>query len=221
MVEQRSDDRPAGVRVEVVGASKVIDPVTLLAPIGLVAEPGSCAVLRGPNGAGKTTLLRLVAGLTPASSGTVTLDGVPADERNSTTRGAVAALIGAPATYRDLTLADHLTLVDATWGRDPDSCATRVAEGLALFGIDGLAERFPHELSSGQGQLFRLALTWFRPSRLLVLDEPEQRLDTDRRIQVGRLVQARREEGATVVMACHDPELTATVADTVVDVHGA
>jgi ABC-2 type transport system ATP-binding protein len=210
-----------GVRVEVVGATKVIDPVTLLAPIGFVAEPGQCVVLRGPNGAGKTTLLRLVAGLTPATGGSVTLDGVAADERHPTTREAVAALIGAPATYRDLTLADHLTLVDATWGRDPSDSVRRVDDGLALFGIEDLAERFPHELSSGQGQLFRLALTWFRPARLLVLDEPEQRLDTDRREQVGRLVRARGDEGVTVVMACHDPDLTEAVADTVVDVRGA
>ena len=210
-----------GVRVEVVGATKVIDPVTLLAPIDFVAEPGQCVVLRGPNGAGKTTLLRLVAGLTPATGGSVTLDGVAADERHPTTREAVAALIGAPATYRDLTLADHLTLVDATWGRDPSDSVRRVDDGLALFGIEDLAERFPHELSSGQGQLFRLALTWFRPARLLVLDEPEQRLDTDRREQVGRLVRTRGDEGVTVVMACHDPDLTEAVADTVVDVRGA
>jgi len=210
-----------GVRVEVVGATKVIDPVTLLAPIGFVAEPGQCVVLRGPNGAGKTTLLRLVAGLTPTTGGSVTLDGVAADERHPTTREAVAALIGAPATYRDLTLADHLTLVDATWGRDPSDSVRRVDDGLALFGIEDLAERFPHELSSGQGQLFRLALTWFRPARLLVLDEPEQRLDTDRREQVGRLVRTRGDEGVTVVMACHDPDLTEAVADTVVDVRGA
>jgi ABC-2 type transport system ATP-binding protein len=211
----------SGVRVEVAKASKVIEPVTLLAPISLTAKPGRCIVLRGPNGAGKTTLLRLVAGLTAASSGKVTLDGEPADERNATTRQAVAALIGAPATYRDLTLADHLTLIDATWGRDVDTCEMRVAEGLALFGIGHLAQRFPHELSSGQGQLFRLALTWFRPSRLMVLDEPEQRLDTDRRGLIARLITERCDAGVTVLMACHDPAITEAVADGVVDVTGA
>ena len=83
-----------------------------------------------------------------------------------------------------------------------------------------MGERFPHELSSGQGQLFRLALTWFRPARLLILDEPEQRLDTDRRVMVGDLVRARCATGTTVLMACHDPALTASVADEVVDVGG-
>ncbi len=221
MAGQRAPTPALGVHVEVVDATKVIDPVTLLGPTSFVARPGRCVVLRGPNGAGKTTLLRLVAGLTPATAGTVTLDGERADERNPLTRESVAALVGAPATYRDLTLADHLTLVAATWGRDPHDCAERVAQGLALFDIGPLAARFPHELSSGQVQLFRLALTWFRPSRLLVLNEPEQRLDTDRRELLGRLVQARTEAGVTVVMACHDPGLTEQVADLVVDVHPA
>jgi ABC-type multidrug transport system ATPase subunit len=200
------------------GASKVLDVATLLAPTSLVAEPGSCVVVRGPNGAGKTTLLRLVAGLLAPSTGTVTIDGRPCDERNRTTRENVAALIGPPAAYRDLTLADHLTLIDATWGREASSCRARVAEALETFGLGALGERFPHELSSGQGQLFRLSLTWFRPARLLVLDEPEQRLDTDRRAMVGTLVQQRCEGGTTVLMACHDPVLTASVADEVVDV---
>ncbi len=207
-----------GTRVEARQAAKEIDGAVLLPPVSFVAEPGTCVVLRGPNGAGKTTLLRLVAGLTTPSSGEVTLDGAPADERDRATREAVAALLGAPATYRDLTLADHLTFLDATWGGDPSTCADRVVAGLDDFGIDDLAERFPHELSSGQGQLFRLALTWFRPARLLVLDEPEQRLDTDRRVLVADLLRARRDAGTTVLMACHDPELTAAVADHVVDV---
>ena len=207
-----------GCRVVVDSVTKVIEPTMLLAPTSLVVEPGTCTVIRGPNGAGKTTLLRLVAGLMEPTSGEVSIDGVAADERKRATRERVAALIGPPAAYRDLTLLDHLTLIDATWGRDADTCEERVADGLAAFGIEMLAERFPHELSSGQGQLFRLALTWFRPAALLVLDEPEQRLDTERRLLIARLVRERRDAGTTVVMACHDPAVTETVADAVVDV---
>ena len=209
-----------GCRVVADGVSKVLDVATLLPPTSLVAEPGACVVVRGPNGSGKTTLLRLVAGLLAPSSGTVTIDGNRADERQRATRETVAALIGPPAAYRDLTLADHLTLIDATWGRDAHTCVERVHDELGTFGLGALGERFPHELSSGQGQLFRLALTWFRPARLLVLDEPEQRLDTDRRAMVGDLVRARCAGGTTVLMACHDPALTAAVADAVVDVGG-
>ncbi|QKE83562.1 ABC transporter ATP-binding protein [Arthrobacter sp. NEB 688] len=207
-----------GTRVEVRDASKSIDGAVLLHPTSFAVRPGTCVVLRGPNGAGKTTALRLAAGLTSPSTGTVTLDGEPADERRPATREAVAALLGTPAGWRDLTLVDHLTLVDASWGRDPSTCHERVLAALDEVGIAHLPDRFPHELSSGQTQLFHLALTLFRPARLLVLDEPEQRLDTDRRMLLAGLLAARRDRGTTILLACHDPAVTEAVADGVVDI---
>ncbi|WP_035918848.1 ABC transporter ATP-binding protein [Knoellia sinensis] len=205
--------------------SKVIGPATLLAPVSVSAPSGSCLVLRGPNGSGKTTLLRILIGTLPATTGTAQVGDRPADERDPVVRAAVAALVGAPATYRDLTLRDHLVLLDATWGGDSDTCDERVAAALEELGIGHLGERFPHELSSGQTQLFRLCLTLFRPSEVLVLDEPEQRLDTTKRALVADLVAARRDAGTTIVLACHDPviteRLTGRPADRVVDLVAA
>ncbi|MCB1302017.1 MAG: ABC transporter ATP-binding protein [Tetrasphaera sp.] len=207
----------AGPRVVADRVSKTIGVVTLLAPTSVTAEPGRALVVRGRNGIGKTTLLKIVAGTLAATTGTVTIDGRPSDERDKTIRRRVAALLGAPAAYRDLTLRDHLTLIDATWGGDSDTCEERVDDALGQLGIGDLAARFPHELSSGQGQLFRLALTLFRPSDLLILDEPEQRLDTDKRVLVGDLLAARRDAGTTLVVATHDPPLTERLADEVLD----
>jgi ABC-type multidrug transport system ATPase subunit len=204
------------VRAE--GVSKSIGTTTLLLPTDLSADPGECVVLRGPNGSGKTTLLRIVGGLLEPSTGTATIGGHEADERDRSVRAAVAALIGPPTTYRDLTLADHLVLVDSTWGGDPGSSDERALALLDRLGIEQLHDRFPHELSSGQQQLFRLALTLARPSSVLLLDEPEQRLDTARRQVIADLIRERATTGSTIVMACHDPELTAALADRVLDI---
>ncbi|WP_035940778.1 ABC transporter ATP-binding protein [Knoellia aerolata] len=201
--------------------SKVVGPATLLAPVSVAASSGTCLVLRGPNGSGKTTLLRILIGALPPTTGTATVGDATADERDPAVRAAVAALVGAPATYRDLTLRDHLVLLDATWAGDADSCDDRVAAALTQLGLGDLGGRFPHELSSGQTQLFRLALTFFRPSDVLVLDEPEQRLDTTKRALVAEILAARRDAGTTVVLACHDPVVTDRVADRVVDLVGA
>lgn len=198
--------------------TKTIDTTTLLLPTDVSADPGECVVLRGPNGSGKTTLLRIVGGLLEPSSGTATIGGRPADERDPGIRAAVAALIGTPTTYRDLTLIDHLVLVDSTWGRDPSTSDERGVDLMGQLGIAPLADRFPHELSSGQQQLFRLALTFSRPATVLLLDEPEQRLDTVKREVVAGLIRERTAGGATVVMACHDPVMTESLADTVVDI---
>lgn len=204
--------------VRVDSASKTIETTTLLLPTDVAADPGQCVVLRGPNGSGKTTLLRIMAGLLAPSTGTATIGGRTADERDPAVRAAVGALIGTPTTYRDLTLIDHLVLVDSTWGRDPNSSDARGLALMGQLGIEQLADRFPHELSSGQEQLFRLALTFTRPASVLLLDEPEQRLDTVKREVVAELLRERITSGTTVVMACHDPVMTEALADAVVDV---
>ena len=197
---------------------KTIDTTTLVLPTTVRAKPGQCVVLRGPNGSGKTTLLRMIGGLLEPTVGTATIGGTTADERNPSVRAAVAALIGTPTTYRDLTLIDHLVLVDSTWGGDPNTSDERGLALMARLGIDHLHDRFPHELSSGQEQLFRLALTFSRPGSVLLLDEPEQRLDTTKRVTVTELIRERASAGTTVVMACHDPEMTEALAHRVVDV---
>jgi ABC-2 type transport system ATP-binding protein len=133
----------------------------------------------------------------------------------------VAALLGSPTAYRDLTVVDHLVLIDSTWGGAIDTADERADQLLATLEIDHLTERFPHELSSGQQQLFHLAMVLFRPARVLLLDEPEQRLDTHKRGLLSDLLLARKSQGVALVVACHDPDMTTAIADRVVDVVGA
>lgn len=207
--------------VRALDVSKTVHDTTLLAPVTLTADPGECVVLRGPNGSGKTTLLRLLAGLLEPTTGSVTIGGRPADERDPSVRAVVAALIGTPTTYRDLTLIDHLILIHSTWGGDRAIAEEHGERMLTQLGIAHLDDRFPNELSSGQEQLFRLALAFSRPATVLLLDEPEQRLDPDRRAAVAAMVRSRVDDGATVVMASHDPDLTASLASHIVDLAGA
>ncbi|MCU1538168.1 MAG: Multidrug transporter ATPase [Humibacillus sp.] len=203
------------------GVGKKVDETRLLKATTVHADPGECIVLRGPNGSGKTTLLRIIGGLLVPTTGTATIGGREADERDRAVRAAVAALIGPPTTYRDLTLADHLVLVDSTWGGDPATSDERARALLDRLGIPQLLDRFPHELSSGQQQLFRLAITFARPASVLLLDEPEQRLDTAKQKVVAGIIRERAAAGAAVVMACHDPDMTAALATRVVDVKPA
>ena len=200
------------------GVGKKIDEAVLLLPTDLELGAAQCVILRGPNGSGKTTLLRILAGTVPPSEGEATLDGSPVDERNDLTRTTIAALIGAPATYRDLTLVDHLVLIDSTWGSAGKQAHQRSDEILELLEIDHLATRFPHELSSGQQQLFHLAMVLVRPSAILILDEPEQRLDADKRDLLTEILLDRKAEGGSLLVACHDPAMTEDLADLIVDI---
>ena len=189
------------------GITASIDDQVLVPPTDIVVDIGECVALTGPNGSGKTTLLRLISGRLAPSDGTVVLDDESVDERSSAVRSALSVLIGVPALYPALTLGDHVQLVHTTWDTDGG-----VDTDLERFGIGELRDRFVHELSSGQQQLFSLALVFARPSRVLVLDEPEQRLDADRKDLFAAAVEAVLAEGRSVVMACHDHDLVARLA---------
>ena len=212
---------PASHVLKATGVGKKIDEAVLLLPTDVELGTADCVVLRGPNGSGKTTLLRILAGTMSPSEGEATLDGSLVDERDDSTRTAIAALVGAPATYRDLTLVDHLVLIDSTWGHAGQGADARSDEILELLEIGHLAERFPHELSSGQQQLFHLSMVLVRPSSILILDEPEQRLDPDKRDLLTRILLDRKADGSGLLIVCHDPAMTETLADTVVDLQSA
>jgi ABC-type multidrug transport system ATPase subunit len=217
-VDDGTESGPLTLEASSVG--KHIEGTVLLAPCSLTVRSGECVVLRGANGSGKTTLLRILAGMLEASEGTVALDGGSIDERDPATREQVAALIGSPTAYRDLTLIDHLVLIDSTWGGAIDTADDRADQLLATLEIDHLSERFPHELSSGQQQLFHLAMVLFRPARVLLLDEPEQRLDPHKRGLLTEVLLERKASGTALVVACHDRHMTAALADRVVDIVG-
>jgi ABC-type multidrug transport system ATPase subunit len=190
------------------GVSRTVGGLRILAPVSLEARPGACVVLRGPNGSGKTTLLRLLLGLDRPTSGAVRI----ADP--SLTRRDIAGVLGMPPFFENLTVLEHLLFVRASWGLPPGS-----VEPLALlraFDAERLARHFPDELSSGERQIVALSLGLARPARILVLDEPEQRLDQERRAALAGLLRTRLAAGTAVVMATHAPDLADAVADRVI-----
>lgn len=200
------------VRFEDIGV--VRDGSVLLLEATGSARAGEVLALTGANGAGKTTLLRVLAGRQSPTAGSVTVLGKAPDERDRTFRAALAALIGPPQTARDLTIAEHLQFIAATWGSSAPEARANATELLEELEIAPLASRFPHELSSGQSQLVSLTLTLARPAHVLLLDEPEQRLDAHRLGLVIAAVRARAHSGAAVVIATHSPRLLEELADT-------
>ncbi|PRB14125.1 ABC transporter ATP-binding protein [Microbacterium sp. MYb62] len=187
--------------------------VTLLRPVTVTAPRGEALVIRGRNGAGKSTLLRVLAGTRKPSSGTVRIAGEAVAPRDRGFRRRVATMIGLPPMAPDLTVSDHVLLVATTWLDDPDAATALARLVLAELGLTAFGQRFPHELSSGQTQLFGIALVLARPFDVLILDEPEQRLDPEHVESVIRVLRARRDEGAAVVVATHSPVLADGLAD--------
>lgn len=174
---------------------------TLLSPTDISLATGRSLAIGGENGSGKTTLLSVLTGLLSATAGTVAVCGLKPDDRRSGFRAAVTGLIGRAPISRELTVAEHLEAVAMSWAlAEPKAAGLRQLEELE---IDYLADRFAHELSSGQTQLMQLAMILVRPARMLVLDEPEQRLDSTHLDLVIRVLEERAGNGTTLVLASH------------------
>jgi ABC-2 type transport system ATP-binding protein len=183
------------------------------APVTLSIAPGSAVALVGPNGAGKSTVLQTMVGLLPPLAGTVRFSGRPVDERDADFRRAVAGVLDDDAFFPSLTGEEHLLLTARAHGVvDADRV---VADELAAFGLQQRAAALPSALSSGQRRRLALAGVLVRPARLLVLDEPERRLDTAMRSVLADRLAALVDGGAAVLFASHDPAFIGTLADAV------
>lgn len=179
---------------------------TLLAPVSLDALAGDIVAVRGRNGAGKSTVLRTVAGLTTPTRGQVTVRRRRPDRSAAWFRRSVAVMMELPPFARDMTVAEHLGLVLLTW-RGAQSLDVVVDELLDRWTLSDSRMRFPHELSTGQRQLLGLGLVTCRPSDVLILDEPEQRLDSARVDLLGSHLRELADAGTTVLLATHSDRL--------------
>jgi ABC-2 type transport system ATP-binding protein len=201
------------------GVSRVYGERTALHPVDLALRAGRCVALLGANGSGKSTLLRIACGRDAPTAGTVSLAGTPLVEEDVRARTEIAVVSDIVGYYPDLTLREHLTLVAVAHGAgsDPETGAAALVEAaLTDCRLDDHADLLPGALSSGQTQALLLAAALVRPRRLLVLDEPEQRLDPAARDWLAGVLAAEKRAGTALLVATHHTDLAAAVADRVV-----
>ncbi len=194
-------------------AAKDFGSGPVLDGVDLAVGQGEFVSLLGPSGCGKTTLLRIVAGLAPADSGSVTLDGrelsrLPPHKRD------VGVVFQSYALFPHLTVAENIAFGLKAKGAPAAEIAPTVARFLDLVHMAAFADRSVKALSGGQQQRVAVARALAVRPKLLLLDEPFSALDRKLRetmqIELRRLL---RELGTTAIFVTHDQDEALIMSD--------
>jgi NitT/TauT family transport system ATP-binding protein len=175
--------------------------------VSLEVTAGKFVTLVGPSGSGKTSILRAIDGLLTPSSGRVELNG---------SRETVAFLFQDDALLPWRTARENVAL-GLRIRKASKSKAHIEADGwLARLGLEGLAERYPHELSGGQRKRVAIAQVLALRPQLLLMDEPFASLDAIVRTRITQeLLTWVEREHLSVLLVTHDLEEALSVSDTV------
>jgi putative spermidine/putrescine transport system ATP-binding protein len=179
----------------------------------LEVQDGELMCLLGPSGCGKTTTLRMIGGFLASDSGDIQIGGqsitVLPPERRPT-----AMVFQRYNLWPHMTVAGNIAFGLKLRRISRDAIEGKIRDVLALVGLPGAAQKYPHQLSGGEQQRVAVARALVLEPQILLLDEPFSNLDARLRVHMREEVkQLQRKIGITTVFVTHDQEEALTIAD--------
>jgi len=229
LIEDSAVAVPGTRTVSARGAVIVLDELSVAGRDGLcphhlsaVIQSGQVTVFTGANGAGKSTTLQVIAGITPATSGGVTVGGIQMSDLDPTPWWRQVSWLPQRPVLIPGTVADNLALFgelgdleSACTASGFDQVLAELPDGMStIIGSNGVG------LSLGERQRLGLARTLGSPAPVLLLDEPTAHLDAATETRVLRTIVERARAGGTVVVVGHR-ERVVGIGDHIVEVAGA
>jgi putative ABC transport system ATP-binding protein len=194
--------------------------VHALRGINLTVKPGELVAVMGPSGCGKSTLLHILGGLDSPTSGEVYLGGQRIDkmsegQRAILRRQQVGFVFQAFNLIGNLNVLDNVELPALVAGFSAGEARKRRIDLLTKLRISDKAGNIPAQLSGGEKQRVALARALINQPVVLLADEPTGNLDSKAAFEVMRLLRQTNEQGQTVLVVTHDPNV-ASIARRVV-----
>ena len=191
--------------------------VPVLRGLSLNLRQGEWVALMGPSGSGKSTFLNCCAGLLRPTGGQVTLDGIDIGTASDKTltnlrRGKLGFVFQQYNLIPALTAAQNASLPHLFGGKKPPRAD--VLDALGRVGLGERADHRPEQLSGGEQQRVAIARMLLQRPTVVFADEPTGALDSVSGAAVLRQFQDLTEQGASVLMVTHDPNV-ASKADRV------
>jgi lipoprotein-releasing system ATP-binding protein len=193
----------------------------VLKGLDLRVERGECLAIMGPSGAGKSTLLHIAGGLLRPTAGSVSIDGVRLETAGDAELAAVRSqrvgfVFQMHYLLQDFSALENVALPARVRGEAKAPALARARELLDQVGLADRAEHRPGELSGGEQQRVAIARALMNRPTLVLADEPTGDLDHATAEGIHELLlRLRREQGQTLLVVTHNPELS-RLADRIV-----
>ena len=204
---------PTGTAVRLSGITKSFPGYTAVQGISLEVQAGSFLSVVGPSGCGKSTVLNMAAGLMEPTGGTVEIFGEPLNGINRK----AAYMFQQDALLPWKTVLGNILLGLELRGAERKQAAQSAQAWVRRVGLDGFADRYPHQLSGGMRKRVAMAQTWIVDPAIVFMDAPFGALAVPTRLRMeGEILGLWAETNKTVMFVTHDLEEAISLSDEVV-----
>ena len=189
--------------------------------VNMEIEKGEFVFLIGPSGSGKSTCLRLILKEDSPTQGTVIVNGKTLNTMSGRQVPKLRRTMGCVfqdfRLLRNKTVSENVAFALEVINKPKRTINKVVPEVLEMVGLDGKAERMPHELSGGEQQRVAMARAFVNRPLVLLADEPTGNLDPETSQDIMLLLERINRTGTTVVMATHDSNIVDSMRRRVIE----
>lgn len=190
------------------------DEIEILHGVNLKVERGEFVAMMGPSGSGKSTTMNILGCLDRPTSGTYLLDGrdvggLESDELASIRNSMIGFVFQGFNLLQKTTAAENVELPMLYAGISAKERHERARAALAEMGLSDRTDHEPTQLSGGQQQRVAIARGIVNRAPILMADEPTGNLDSKTSDEIMRLFSKLNEEGITIILVTHEPDVAA------------
>ena len=208
--------------LELKGVSKIYGDLKALDNVNIHVDKGEWVAIMGPSGSGKSTMMNIIGCMDKPSSGEVLLDGVDISKESSKALTDIRRdKIG--LVFQQFHMVNYLTAVENVMVSQYYHSMPDEDEALEALGRVGLRERarhLPSQLSGGEQQRVCVARALINHPELILADEPTGNLDEANENIVLDLFRQLHDEGTTLIVVTHEPEVAEAAQRTIILEHG-
>jgi ABC-2 type transport system ATP-binding protein len=162
--------------------------------------------LLGPNGAGKTTTISILCGLYPATSGKITIDGMPLNDNISSIKQIIGVVPQDIALYPTLTARENLEFYGSMYGLSGKNLKDAINNWLEKLGLTKAANKKIETFSGGMKRRVNLIASILHQPKILFLDEPTVGVDVQSRTVIIDQLKDLNKQGTTIIYTSHHLE---------------